>query len=118
MLRAVHGLKAADSPSTSFFLLSNSNTVYIDTILKVRTRADIDPRSGSRPADPLSLCPTRRNLQHRKLTDFFARITTNPSAWDENEKLIIKRRVDPSGPQHTCKVGCSANMCKGASSCR
>lgn len=39
MLRAVRGLKAADSPSTSFFLLSNSNTVYIDTILKVRPPA-------------------------------------------------------------------------------
>lgn len=48
MLRAVHGLKAAQSPSTSFFLLSNSNTVYIDTILKVRALPSLPPRTRRR----------------------------------------------------------------------
>lgn len=112
MLRAVRGLKAVENPSTSFFLLSNSNTVYIDTILKVRPLALIFPFRDER----LLISISSPSSKHRNLTDFFARITTNPSAYDENGRLIIRRRVDPAGPQHTCKVGCSANMCKGASS--
>lgn len=112
MLRAVRGLKAVENPSTSFFLLSNSNTVYIDTILKVRPLAlNFLPRDAR--VERLLISVSSPSLQHRNLTDFFARITTNPSAYDENGRLIIRRRVDPAGPQHTCKVGCSANMCKG-----
>ncbi|CED84959.1 Predicted haloacid dehalogenase-like hydrolase [Phaffia rhodozyma] len=84
MKRATLGLKAASEPKSSFFLLSNSNQVYIDTILK-----------------------------HHRLTELFDRITTNPSKWDENDKLIINRRISPDATQHGCQVGCSPNMCKG-----
>ena len=87
MKRAVLSLKGASSPETTLFCLSNSNTVYIDVILK-----------------------------HHKLTDLFTRVTTNPSYWTEDDKLIISRRVAPDAPkQHGCKVGCSENMCKGQS---
>ena len=44
----------------------------------------------------------------------FDEIITNPAAWKDNGLLEIRRRVSPDGPQHGCKVGCSANMCKGA----
>lgn len=87
MKRATLGLKAASSPKSTFFLLSNSNQVYINTI-----------------------------LEHHKLTKLFDRITTNPSHWDEKNQLLITRRISPDGPQHTCQVGCSPNMCKGWSS--
>ena len=86
MKRAVLSLKGANSPATTLFCLSNSNTVYIDVILK-----------------------------HHKLTDLFTRVTTNPSYWTEDDKLIISRRVAPDAKQHGCKVGCSENMCKGKS---
>lgn len=39
---------------------------------------------------------------------------TNPAEWDSSGLLRLARRVDPSGPQHDCNVGCSPNMCKGA----
>ena len=36
MVRGVKAVKAAAAPQTTFLCLSNSNSVYIDTILKVR----------------------------------------------------------------------------------
>ncbi|KAL7410135.1 phosphatase phospho-type [Mrakia frigida] len=85
MKRAVLALKAASYPQTTLFCLSNSNQVFIDVILK-----------------------------HHNLTDLFTRITTNNSHWNEDGKLIITRRIAPDAPkQHGCKIGCSANMCKG-----
>lgn len=39
---------------------------------------------------------------------------TNPAQFREDGLLELRRRVDPNGPQHGCKVGCSPNMCKGA----
>lgn len=35
MVRGVKDTAAASTPKTTFFLLSNSNSVYIDTILEV-----------------------------------------------------------------------------------
>lgn len=82
--RGVTNLKAAGQ--TTFFLLSNSNTVYIDTI-----------------------------LTHHKLGSLFDEIVTNPAAFNDDGALILKRRVLATDEkQHGCKVGCSANMCKGA----
>ncbi|KAA1478075.1 hypothetical protein DENSPDRAFT_657041 [Dentipellis sp. KUC8613] len=34
-------------------------------------------------------------------------------AWDPSGLLKLRRRVDPTGPQHCCKIGCSPKMCKG-----
>ncbi|KAJ3567578.1 hypothetical protein NP233_g6269 [Leucocoprinus birnbaumii] len=81
MVRAVTNLKARGE--TTFLCLSNSNSVFISTILK-----------------------------EKKLESLFTEIVTNPAEWD-NELLKLRRRVDPNGPQHNCKVGCSPNMCKG-----
>jgi pyridoxal phosphate phosphatase PHOSPHO2 len=85
MKRGVQNLKAASSPDTTFFLLSNSNTVYIDTI-----------------------------LEHQGLTKIFDEIVTNPAHFEKDGTLNLSRRVPANAKvQHTCKVGCSANMCKG-----
>lgn len=86
MKRAVLGLQGA-SPSTRFLCLSNSNTVYISTI-----------------------------LQHHALTALFADIITNPASWSEAEpdRISIGRRRPASLPPHGCDVGCLVNMCKGA----
>ncbi|KAJ7079157.1 phosphatase phospho-type [Mycena belliarum] len=70
--------------NTTFLCLSNANSVYIDVI-----------------------------LQDKGLTEMFDEVVTNPASWDPSGLLVLRRRVDPSGPQHACAVGCSANMCKG-----
>ncbi|PVG01207.1 hypothetical protein CPB86DRAFT_699888 [Serendipita vermifera] len=84
MIRAVNHLKKSEDPVVTFFCLSNSNEVFIDTILK-----------------------------DKKLDDLFYRITTNPAEWQDDGLLVVRRRIDPNGPQHSCTVGCSPNMCKG-----
>jgi len=77
-------LKAALNPQTTFFCLSNANSVFISTI-----------------------------LESKGLSTLFEEIVTNPAEWDPSGLLKLRRKVDPSGPQHACKVGCSPNMCKG-----
>jgi pyridoxal phosphate phosphatase PHOSPHO2 len=74
-----------DAQKTTFLCLSNANSVYIQTI-----------------------------LQSRGLDALFDEVVTNPAHWEESGLLSLRRRVDPDGPQHGCKVGCSPNMCKGA----
>jgi len=69
---------------TTFLCLSNANSVFISTILK-----------------------------SKGLETLFQEIITNPADWDPSGLLKLRRRVDPVGPQHNCKVGCSPNMCKG-----
>ncbi|KAJ2917741.1 hypothetical protein MD484_g2639, partial [Candolleomyces efflorescens] len=81
MARGVDNLKKTGR--TTFLCLSNSNSVFISTI-----------------------------LEDKKLTHIFSEVITNPAHW-EDELLSLRRRVDPSGPQHACTVGCSPNMCKG-----
>jgi len=51
------------------------------------------------------------------MENFFEEIITNPAEFLDNGLLQLKRRVDPSGEQHGCKIGCSANMCKGKLFC-
>jgi len=84
MVRAVTKLKAATNPQTTFLCLSNANSVFISTI-----------------------------LESKGLSTLFEEIITNPAEWDPSGLLKLRRRIDPNGPQHTCKVGCSPNMCKG-----
>lgn len=52
-------------------------------------------------------------LKDKKIEHIFDTITTNPAHWQNDGLLVVKRRVDPTGPQHSCTVGCSPNMCKG-----
>jgi len=69
---------------TTFLCLSNANSVFISTILK-----------------------------HKGLETLYEEIITNPAEWQPSGLLKLNRRVDPAGPQHSCHVGCSPNMCKG-----
>ncbi|KAJ1683058.1 hypothetical protein LUZ63_021719 [Rhynchospora breviuscula] len=82
--RAISTLKQTAQPNTTLFLLSNSNTVYINTI-----------------------------LAHHNLEGLFDEIVTNPAHFTPEGALKLERRIAPSAVQHTCSVGCSANMCKG-----
>lgn len=85
MKRGVQNLKADKDTQTTFFLLSNSNTVYIDTI-----------------------------LEHQGVKDVFDEIVTNPAHFESNGTLNVQRRIPAdAAQQHQCKVGCSPNMCKG-----
>ncbi|WFD44920.1 hypothetical protein MPSI1_003594 [Malassezia psittaci] len=86
MIRGVRTLQAKSTPNTDFLLLSNSNEVYIQTILK-----------------------------HNQLLDppLFKEIITNPAHFEHSGLLNLRRRIAPDQKQHACKVGCSANMCKG-----
>ncbi|KAI0048259.1 hypothetical protein FA95DRAFT_1539953 [Auriscalpium vulgare] len=84
MIRGVKTVKANATPETTFLCLSNANSVFISTI-----------------------------LESKGLQDLFTEVITNPAEWDPSGLLKLSRRVDPSGPQHSCKVGCSPNMCKG-----
>ncbi|KAF9529199.1 phosphatase phospho-type [Crepidotus variabilis] len=76
--------KLKSGGKTTFLCLSNANSVFISTILEARG-----------------------------LTSLFDEIITNPATWEESGLLKLRRRVDPDGPQHSCHVGCSPNMCKG-----
>ncbi|WFD00861.1 pyridoxal phosphatase [Malassezia yamatoensis] len=86
MIRGVRTLQAKSTPNTDFLLLSNSNQVYIDTI-----------------------------LEHNHLLDppLFKEVITNPAHFEPSGLLRLRRRIAPDQVQHACKVGCSANMCKG-----
>jgi len=84
MQRGVRNLKENPHIKTTFICLSNANSVFIGTILKDKAFEDI-----------------------------FEEIITNPAEWTENGALIVRRRIPPDGPQHSCSVGCSPNMCKG-----
>ncbi|GAA5973827.1 hypothetical protein JCM11641_003178 [Rhodosporidiobolus odoratus] len=84
MKRMILSLKASTDPRVSVTILSNSNSVYIDTIMK-----------------------------HQGLDTVIDEVITNPAQFDDKGCLVVKRRVDPNGPQHSCTVGCSPNMCKG-----
>ncbi|EJT48444.1 hypothetical protein A1Q1_02576 [Trichosporon asahii var. asahii CBS 2479] len=81
MKRAVTNLK--NRGETTFLCLSNSNEVYIGTI-----------------------------LEKHGLTDLFDQVITNPAKW-VGDRLHIGRRLPADGPQHGCTVGCLPNMCKG-----
>lgn len=84
MKRGLLHLKATTIPTTTFFCLSNANQVYITTVLKANG-----------------------------LSDLYHEIITNPAHFDDTGLLHVRRRVSPDGPQHSCKVGCKPNMCKG-----
>ncbi|KAK4689605.1 hypothetical protein P7C73_g510, partial [Tremellales sp. Uapishka_1] len=85
MKRAVTSLKEK-SKDTTFLCLSNSNHVYISTI-----------------------------LEKHGLSSLFSEIITNPAEWDAAEPnwLHVGRRLPATSPPHGCAIGCLANMCKG-----
>lgn len=60
MVRGVQAVKARAVPDTTFFCLSNSNSVFIDVILKVRTSSDNRPEVTA--TDWVGHSTTRSNL--------------------------------------------------------
>ncbi|KIM69041.1 hypothetical protein SCLCIDRAFT_103543 [Scleroderma citrinum Foug A] len=72
------------STNTTLLCLSNANSAFISTILHAKG-----------------------------LENLFEEIITNPASFEPSGLLKLRRRVDPTGPQHQCKVGCSPNLCKG-----
>ena len=94
---------------TTFVCLSNSNVVYIGTILEV--------------GPPLPIAKKKRlgrgwaDRQHHNLETLFQSIITNPAHWGSPahpDRLHVGRRLPATEPPHGCTVGCLANMCKGA----
>ncbi|KAJ8522453.1 hypothetical protein ONZ45_g964 [Pleurotus djamor] len=79
MVRAINKLKSEGK--TTFFCLSNANSVFISTILK-----------------------------DKGLVDHFEEIITNPAEFTPSGLLSLRRRIDPNGPQHDCKIGCEELM--------
>lgn len=108
MRRAFKDLKASKDPQVTTFCLSNSNEIYIKTILEVCRHSSL----ACGPPCLTLLCG--RIIQHYNVTDVFDEVVTNPAQFNSDGLLELRRRVDPNGPQHSCKVGCSPNMCKGA----
>jgi len=86
MVRGVKYLKKAESPKTTFFCLSNSNQVFIDTI-----------------------------LEKQGLSDLFDEIVTNKASVTNEGLIHLRPRIDSEtgGVPHSCQVGCNPNMCKG-----
>ncbi len=100
MQRGVRNLKENPHIKTTFICLSNANSVFIGTILKVCVLLRHATSNVTVPQD-------------KAFEDIFEEIITNPAEWMENGALIVRRRIPPDGPQHSCSVGCSPNMCKG-----
>lgn len=103
---------------TTFFLLSNSNYVFISTILAHHglLLPDSPPSSSSTTTTGSGSVTAATPSSTKDAKNLFEEIVTNPAEWD-GDLVALKRRVDPQGPQHGCKVGCSPNMCKGARPC-
>jgi len=76
--------KLKEEGKTTFLCLSSSNSVFISTV-----------------------------LESKGLETLFQEIVTNPAEWDPSGLLKLRRKVDPAGPPHNCKVGCNPNLCKG-----
>ncbi|CDO75352.1 hypothetical protein BN946_scf184966.g20 [Trametes cinnabarina] len=79
------------------------------------TREEIEDTLRIMPFVSASACSflIARRGKSKGLENLFDEIITNPAEWDPSGLLKLRRRIDPSGPQHDCKVGCSPNMCKG-----
>ncbi|RUS23198.1 putative phosphatase-domain-containing protein [Endogone sp. FLAS-F59071] len=79
MLEAIKLMKASN---TELIILSDANTVYIETILKAYDVSDV-----------------------------FTTVITNPGHFDDAGRLHIRRHVSPDRP-HGCTVGCALNICQ------
>ncbi|KAL9711589.1 hypothetical protein Ac2012v2_004660 [Leucoagaricus gongylophorus] len=92
MIRAVTNLNSRGK--TTFLCLSNSNSIFISTILNSKSFET-------------------QQQQQQPLSTLFTEIITNPATW-QDDLLVLDRRIHSSSPhQHNCQIGCSPNMCKG-----
>jgi len=80
----IEALKIIKRGKGENIILSDSNTEYIDIILKAY---------GVR--------------------DLISYIVSNPASWDEDGRLHVKRLISPEDPPHKCENKCAINICKG-----
>ncbi|EGG02282.1 uncharacterized protein MELLADRAFT_110299 [Melampsora larici-populina 98AG31] len=87
MKRAIETLHKDQSKiETSFLILSNSNSEFIEIVLN----------------------------HHKVDLKIFKQIITNPAQFNQDGMLVLNRRIPYDFPiQHSCIHGCSPNMCKG-----
>ncbi|CAM0142300.1 hypothetical protein VKS41_002216 [Umbelopsis sp. WA50703] len=77
-------LERLHNNNTTVIILSDANTVFIDSILKAKGASK-----------------------------YIDKIVTNPGRFAEDGKLVVERLIAKDGPQHNCSNGCAANICKG-----
>ncbi|CAO3670911.1 unnamed protein product [Umbelopsis ramanniana] len=77
-------LRRLSGNNTTVLILSDANTVYIESILKA---------NGVR--------------------QYVDKIVTNPAQFDTNGRLVIDRLIPKSAQPHGCGNGCALNICKG-----
>ncbi|KAF9917513.1 putative phosphatase phospho1 [Lobosporangium transversale] len=80
----IAALRLMKSQGAELCIISDANTFYIDTILKVH---DLD--------------------------QLFTKVITNPGHFDKDGRLRIKRYHDIDQEPHGCSFPCHVNLCKG-----
>ncbi|ORZ26930.1 putative phosphatase-domain-containing protein [Lobosporangium transversale] len=80
----IEALKLMKSQGSELYILSDANTVYIDTILKAHS-----------------------------IDNLFTKVITNPAAFDEQGRLNVVRFHGLDKKPHNCPLPCQPNLCKG-----
>ncbi|KAI1307285.1 hypothetical protein EDD11_004535 [Mortierella claussenii] len=80
----VEALKLMKSQGSELYILSDANTVYIDTVLKAN-----------------------------KIDHLFTRVITNPASFNSQGRLNVARFHGKDLPPHNCPLPCEPNLCKG-----
>ncbi|KAL1918992.1 uncharacterized protein VTP21DRAFT_2373 [Calcarisporiella thermophila] len=81
MLRLLHNM---NDEGCEMLILSDSNQVYIDTV-----------------------------LNEYGIRSYFTKIITNPAGYNENGRLCVRRYIGLNDKPHNCKSLCKVNLCKG-----
>ncbi|KAF9155321.1 hypothetical protein BGX21_005497 [Mortierella sp. AD011] len=80
----IEALRLMKSQGSELYILSDANTVYIETVLRAY------------------------NIDH-----LFTEIITNPAKFDERGRLNVVRFHGPDKEPHRCPLPCQPNLCKG-----
>ncbi|KAG0246197.1 phosphatase phospho-type [Mortierella sp. GBAus27b] len=80
----IEALRLMKSQGAELYILSDANTVYIETALKAHN-----------------------------IDQLFTRIITNPAAFDERGRLNVVRYHGLDKEPHNCPLPCQPNLCKG-----
>ncbi|RHZ63532.1 hypothetical protein Glove_329g52 [Diversispora epigaea] len=80
----ISALKLIKEANHNIIIISDSNTIFIEEILKAHG-----------------------------ILDLFSGIISNPANWQDNGQLNIQRLMPKTDPPHNCKNKCAENICKG-----
>ncbi|KAG0046585.1 hypothetical protein BGZ83_008243 [Gryganskiella cystojenkinii] len=80
----IEALRLMKDQGSELYILSDANTVYIETILKAY-----------------------------KINDIFTRVITNPASFDDRGRLNVVRYHGLDLEPHRCHLPCEPNLCKG-----